>query len=104
MGGQEEGSGLWETMETDFGEGSDSALSLVALLETTSRWEELAGLLERTAQRLPDDAMRAEGLRRLGDVRREQLGQNAAAVEAYARSLTVDSRNPGRREGWWALA
>jgi tetratricopeptide (TPR) repeat protein len=104
LGRYEEAIALWQTIETDFGEASDSTLALVALLETTSRWEQLAGLLERTAERLPDEAMRAEGLRRLGDVRREQLGQNAAAVEAYARSLTMDSRNPGARAGLVALA
>jgi Tfp pilus assembly protein PilF len=94
----------WHAVERDFGEADDAALALAALLRTTRRWSDLAKLLERGAARAPDDAARADLLRQLGDVHREQLDAPAAAVETYARSLSANPSNPEARAGLLALA
>jgi tetratricopeptide (TPR) repeat protein len=94
----------WRAIERDFGEADDASLALATLLRGTSRWSELAALLERGAARTTDDATRAELLRQLGDVQRDQLGAATDAVATYARSLAADARNAGARAGLHALA
>jgi tetratricopeptide (TPR) repeat protein len=94
----------WRDVERDFGETDDVALALAVLLRATGRWQELAELLERGAARTADDATRAELLRQLGDVQREQLGTSDAAVTTYGLALAADPRNAGARAGLLALA
>jgi tetratricopeptide (TPR) repeat protein len=94
----------WRAVERDFGEADDAALALATLLRSTGRWSELAQLLERGAARTSDDATRAELLRQLGDVQRQQLGAPGDAVATYARALGADARNAGARSGLQALA
>jgi tetratricopeptide (TPR) repeat protein len=104
LGRPEESIDLWREVERDFGEADDSSLALATLLRATRRWEELAELLERGARRTADDGTRAELLRQLGDVRREQLGDMGAAIATYARALAEDPRNAGARLGLLTLA
>jgi tetratricopeptide (TPR) repeat protein len=94
----------WREIERDFGEADDAAVALAGLLSATKQWGELAELLERRAARATDSTVRAELLRQLGDLRREQLGAPQASVETYARSLAVDPRNAGARAGLHVLA
>ena len=94
----------WRDIEREFGEADDAALALATLLRDALHWKELAELLERGAERTSDDATRAELLRQLGDVHREQLGAPDAAVATYARALSADPRSPGARAGLHALA
>ncbi|MGD0530560.1 MAG: hypothetical protein ABSE49_35830, partial [Polyangiaceae bacterium] len=94
----------WRDIEREFGEADDVALTLATLLREALHWSELAVLLERGAERTTDDTTRAELLRQLGDVHREQLGAPADAVTTYARALTADARNAGARTGLHALA
>ena len=99
LGRRDEAVDAWRGIERDFGEADDAALALAALLRTTERWAELAALLERRAGQAADAGARAELLQQLGDVQRERLGANEAAVETYARALSADPRNAGRPRG-----
>jgi tetratricopeptide (TPR) repeat protein len=100
----EEAIAAWREIEREFGEADDAALALATLLREAFHWKELAELLERGAERTSDDSTRAELLRQLGDVHREQLEAPDAAVATYARALSADPRNPGARTGLHALA
>jgi tetratricopeptide (TPR) repeat protein len=100
----EEAIAAWREIEREFGEADDAALALATLLRQALHWQELAELLERGAERTSDDATRAELLRQLGDVHREELRAPEAAVATYARALSADPRNPGARAGLHALA
>jgi len=100
----EEAIAAWREVEREFGEADDAALALATLLRRGLRWNELADLLERGAAHTADGATRAELLRQLGDVQREQLATPDAAVATYARALVADARNGGVRAGLHALA
>ncbi|HEX3344295.1 MAG TPA: hypothetical protein VHS09_06965, partial [Polyangiaceae bacterium] len=104
LGRPEEAITAWRAIEREFGEADDAALALATLLRDALHWKELADLLERGAERTSDEATRAELLRQLGDVHREQLGESDAAVATYARALAADPRNAGARAGLHALA
>ena len=104
LGRSQDAIAAWHEIERDFGEAEDAAQALATLLRTTQRWPELATLLERSAARTSDEPLRADLLRQLGDVQREQLDVHSAAVESYARALSADPRNAGARAGLLALA
>ncbi len=94
----------WRAIERDFGEADDAALALSALLRQTQRWPELAAMLQRRVDRTQETAARAELLRQLGDVHREQLGARDLSVTTYAQALGVDPRNAGSRVALQLLA
>jgi predicted Zn-dependent protease len=104
LGRPKEAIAAWREIERDFGEADDAAGALATLLRATRGWSELATLLERGAARTPDSSARAELLRQLGDVHREELQAHATAVETYARALSADPRNSGARAGLLVLA
>ena len=104
LGRQEDAIAAWREVEREFGEADDAALALASLLRDGEHWKELADLLERGAKRTTDDATRAELLRQLGDVYREQLGAPEDAVATYALALEADARNAGARAGLQVLA
>ena len=104
LGRREDAIAAWREVEREFGEADDAALALAALLRDGQHWKELADLLERGAERTSDDATRAELLRQLGDVHREQLGSPDEAVATYALALDADARNAGARAGLQVLA
>jgi len=89
----------WRDVEREFGDADDVALALATLLRSTQRWAELAKLLERSAERTAEDATRAELLRQLGDVQREQLGAPDAAIDTYALALGAEPRHAAARAG-----
>ena len=94
----------WRGIERDFGEADDAALALSQLLRQTQRWPELAAMLQRRVDRTQETAGRAELLRQLGDVHREQLGAHELSVTTYALALEVDPRNAGARAALHLLA
>jgi tetratricopeptide (TPR) repeat protein len=94
----------WRSIEADFGDAEDAAVAMAALLRKIGKWTELAELLERRALQTQDRSQQAELLRVLGDVQREELGVMGVALETYARSLGIDARNGGAREGLHAIA
>ena len=94
----------WRGVERDFGDADDAALALSALLRQTARWPELAAMLERRVESTAEATTRAELLRQLGDIHRNQLGAHELAVATYARTLEVDARNAGARAGLQVLA
>jgi tetratricopeptide (TPR) repeat protein len=94
----------WRAIEAEFGDADDAADALAALLRRTANWSELASLLERRAERAADDGRKAEILRTLGDIHRQELGDARAALETYARAAAADPRSAGAREGLFALS
>ena len=92
----------WREVEREFGESDESTRALAMLLRATSRWGELAGLLERGAARA-EGAGKAEFFRQLGDVEREKLEDPRRAVQSYASALDADVENTGARAGLHAL-
>ncbi len=94
----------WRGIERDFGEADDAALALSALLRQTQRWPELAAMLQRRVERTQEAAARAELLRQLGDVHREQLGAVELSVHTYAQALEAEPRNAGSRAALQLLA
>ena len=93
----------WVGVERAFGEADDAALALATLLRATRSWGELAELLERRALRTEDEVTRAELLRQLGDVQREELGAAGAAIATYGRALQADASNESAKAGLLAL-
>ena len=89
----------WREVEAEFGETDESTRALAGLLRAASRFEDLAGLLERGAARATEPLGRAEFLRELGDVQKEQIGDGARALESYAEALADDVHNEGARTG-----
>jgi tetratricopeptide (TPR) repeat protein len=72
---------------------TESALpALERLYRATSRWPELAEVLEALAERAQGEE-RAGLLFRLGQLREERLGDAERASEAYGRALEVDPRH-----------
>ena len=94
----------WRGIESDFGEADDAALALCSLLRLTTRWPELAAMLQRRVEGTEEAAARAELLRQLGDVHRSELGAHEMSVGTYAKALEVDPRNAGARAGLHVLA
>ena len=94
----------WREVGRDFGDADDVALALATLLRKTRRWKDLAELLKRGADQTADEGTRAELLRQLGDVQREEMEVPGEAIETYASSLGANPRNAGARAGLMALA
>ncbi|HEY8076262.1 MAG TPA: tetratricopeptide repeat protein, partial [Labilithrix sp.] len=95
----EEAIATWQDIEQTFGESDDGTRALTMLYKGTKRWDDLAALLGRAAQRVEVGPPRAEALRELGDVQREQLDDPAAAIKSYEAALTEDAKNEGARSG-----
>jgi tetratricopeptide (TPR) repeat protein len=93
----------WREVEALFGDSDDTTDALAALFQKAQRWDEMAAVLERGASHATASAARAEFLRRLGDVQRDQLERKEAAVSSYAASLEADPANAGARAGLHTL-
>ena len=99
----EESIETWRVIEARFGDSDEGTRALAALLRGARRWAELAGLLASAATRTHDQDEKAEVLRELGDVQREQLEDVPAAITSYEASLSGAPRNEGSRTGLRAL-
>ncbi len=94
----------WQAVEQEFGEAPDATGCLTELLGATGRWSELAERLERSVPRVAEAGARVAGLTELGDLYRQQLGNDEAALFAYARAIAQDAGHAGAREGLRGLA
>ncbi|MBX3213392.1 MAG: tetratricopeptide repeat protein [Labilithrix sp.] len=99
----EEAIETWRDVEATFGHSEDGTRALAALYRLTKRWEELAELLGGAQARAATPADKAETLRELGDVQREELAQASLAIASYELSLTTEPRNEGSRSGLRSL-
>ena len=93
----------WTEIEKTFGDSDDGTRALSALYRSTRRWQELADLLAGAAARTEPIAEKAEILRELGDVQREQLEAIPEAIASYEAALGHDPRSEGSRTGLRAL-
>ncbi|MEA2746216.1 MAG: hypothetical protein QOI41_359, partial [Myxococcales bacterium] len=102
----EEAIETWRDVEKTFGESEDGTRALSALYRSTRMWKELADLLGQSARapgRTDSIAEKAEILRELGDVQREQLDAIPEAIASYEAALGHDPRSEGSRVGLRAL-
>jgi tetratricopeptide (TPR) repeat protein len=104
LGRRDDAIDAWRAIERDFGETEDAAGALTGLLREAKRWPELAALLRRRVGRTEEATVRAELLRQLGDVQRDQLGTGEVSVATYAEALAADPRNAGARDGLHVLS
>ncbi|MDB4942278.1 MAG: Exonuclease SbcC [Labilithrix sp.] len=99
----EEAIDAWRAIESTFGESDEGTRALSALLRSTKRWADLASLLAGAASRTHAESEKAEILRELGDVQREQLDALGDAIASYEAALGFDPRSEGSRVGLRAL-
>lgn len=81
----------------DFGADRAVHASLAALYEKAGQWRDLAAIIEDDLAASDDVADRVTLLTRLGDVRRERLGDVVESVEAYREALTLDPSSAAPR-------
>lgn len=103
LGLLDEAIATWREVEDTFGSSEDGTRALADLYRRTERWDDLAELLGAAAERAATPGDRAELLRELGDVQREQLEELALAINSYELSLTAQPSNEGARAGLRAL-
>lgn len=94
----------WRAIEQDFGPSDDSTHALVRLLRATAQWERLSALLDVAAERATTPQLRATMLRELGDVKRSELQDAAAAIRAYEAALLANPTEALATLGLVALA
>lgn len=99
----EEAIETWRDVEKSFGESDEGTRALSALYRSTRMWSELADLLGAAATRTEAIGEKAEILRELGDVQREQLDAIPEAITSYEAALGHDPRSEGSRVGLRAL-
>lgn len=99
----EEAIETWRDVETTFGNSDEGTRALSALYRSTRLWSELAELLAGAASRSDGPSEKAEVLRELGDVQREQLDAISEAIASYEAALGHDPRSEGSRVGLRAL-
>ncbi len=93
----------WTELRARFGEDAESADALAALLEKTSRWTELAALLEHEAAITAEPSRGADLWVRVGDLHRERTGSLGEAIAAYDLALSLRADDAGARRGLEAL-
>ncbi|MCA9649880.1 MAG: tetratricopeptide repeat protein [Myxococcales bacterium] len=91
----------WLAIRGKFGDDADVVEALDRLMSQTSRFEELATIIDEAAQRRRSGSARL--LSRLGDLQRSELGDAAAAVRYYGEALGVDAADGTARAGLTAL-
>jgi tetratricopeptide (TPR) repeat protein len=92
LGATDEAILAWEKNERDLGETPESTAALAALLEGAERWSDLTRLLARSAAGTLAGEARSAVLSELGDVQRERLGENEAAIASYREALDGEGR------------
>lgn len=101
LGGNEEAIATWTRIAEEYGEDAEAVDALSSLYSHLERWEDLATLLGRAANR--EDAHLAEVRGRLGDVYAQALGDPPRALGDYRRALESDPRHESARAGIAAL-
>ncbi len=93
----------WRDLERTFGVSDEGTRALSSLYREKQRWQDLAELLSDAAGRAEDASEKANTLRELGDVQREELDAKGDAIKSYEAALAVDARSEGARSGLRAL-
>jgi tetratricopeptide (TPR) repeat protein len=91
----------WLEIVEEFGENVETVDALWRLFTAQERWDELASMLERAAQR--DQARAADVAVRLADVCRVRFRDLRRAAVGYHQALKLEPRHAGAREGLRAL-
>ena len=89
----------WTALRARHGEDAESADTLAALLEKTSRWSDLAALLEHEAAITDATDRGADLWVRVGDLHRERTGSLGEAIAAYDLALSLRADDAGARRG-----
>ncbi|MEP7123997.1 MAG: tetratricopeptide repeat protein, partial [Byssovorax sp.] len=89
----------WIALRARYGEDPESADTLAALLEKTSRWSDLAALLEHEAAITEATSRGADLWVRVGDLHRERTGSLGESIAAYDLALSLRADDAGARRG-----
>jgi tetratricopeptide (TPR) repeat protein len=87
----------WTEVGAVYGEDAEVADALTTLFERTERYEEMAAVLDRTAQR--EDAHLADVRARQGSVFATYLGDASRALSSFRRALEASPTHEAAREG-----
>lgn len=87
----------YQTLLVEYGPEGETLRSLEALYQSEERWDDLAETYDRHIDAAVSDGERLELLARLGDLKRESLGDVTSALEAYRRALAIDSSHAASR-------
>ena len=87
----------YQALVAEFGPSRDSLSALEALFGAARRWEELSDTYERHLELCDTDDERLEILAKLGDIKREHLADDSAAVEIYRRALKLRTTHEASR-------
>jgi len=91
----------WQRVVTDNKDDEDAISALADLLAETSRWQEMAELLETASGRATKRTIAR--LVRLGDALRSHLAQPARALAAYRNAIAIAPASAEARAGLTAL-
>ncbi|HEY3593598.1 MAG TPA: hypothetical protein VGL13_06980, partial [Polyangiaceae bacterium] len=89
----------WMGVRATFGPDDESFRELSLLLESSRRFEELAGLFDEEVRAASNAERRGWLYGKLGDICREHLNAPDRAAESYARALQMDAADRGARRG-----
>ena len=89
----------WTALRARYGEDPESADTLAALLEKTSRWSDLAALLEHEAAITEATDRGADLWVRVGDLHRERTGSLGESIAAYDLALSLRADDAGAKRG-----
>jgi tetratricopeptide (TPR) repeat protein len=87
----------WQAVVDEFGPDRPTLAALAALHEKAAQWPNLAQILENDLGLAEDTASKLGLLGRLGDVRRQFLGDLPGALDAYRQALLLDPTHPQSR-------
>ena len=89
----------WRILRVRLGDDAESADMLATLLAKTSRWIELAALLEHEATIAEATDRGADLWVRVADLHRERTGSLGEAIAAYDLALSIRGQDIGARRG-----
>ncbi len=89
----------WRILRVRLGNDAESADMLAALLAKTSRWVELATLLEHEATAAEASDRGADLWVRVGDLHRARTGSVGEAIAAYDLALSIRGQDLGAQRG-----
>jgi len=87
----------WRAVIDEFGPEPEALSAIEQLYESAERWDELGESYEVHLDIADDDAQRLSMLARLGDLRRQHLGDLEGALETYRRALSLDTSHAPSR-------
>ncbi len=93
--------GAWQRVVTDHKDDEEGISALADLLAETSRWKEMADLLESSSGRATHRTVAR--LVRLGDALRQHLGEPVRALAAYRNAIAIDPPSKEARAGLTGL-